>query len=300
MGEKPPDLEENRADDQTVTEAGPGDEDSNPEPRAGKSLPPADEPPTVVEVAPPQKGAGPAAPPTEAHVVAVHRATRGQKIFLAILLAFFSLLLILAWFCVLDRVEDQLEKEHKISWEAPEGLELRPGPPNFYYDRAGKEMLYRGPIDAKSKAELTALPVVKEGAQNTAAIQSYYDAINNLTYRSNESLRGILILLLIFGGLSGILGNQLRTNGNFVNIIVYKDALDVERWWPWYAIPPIISFVLGIVIVLMLKADLIQLGDKVPSGSMWWAAVAFLAGFGASDFTERLRLLTQTLFGKSS
>jgi hypothetical protein len=50
----------------------------------------------------------------------------------------------------------------------------------------------------------------------------------------------------------------------------------------------------------MIKAELISLGDKVPSGSLGWAGLAFLAGFGASDFTERLRLLTQTLFGKSS
>ena len=30
----------------------------------------------------------------------------------------------------------------------------------------------------------------------------------------------------------------------------------------------------------------------------WWLAIAVRAGFGASEFTERLRLLTQTVFGK--
>jgi hypothetical protein len=253
-----------------------------------------------IAVAPPLRAAGAPPPPIPPPTVPITPATTRQKITLAILLAIFSVAIIGAWFYVLDQAEDQLHREYKLSWEAPSNLELRPGPPTFYYDRQTHEMRQRGPIDTKLKSELIALPIAKENQNADAAIQSYNDAINSLAYKSNESLRGILILLLLFGGLSGLLGNQLRTNMNFVNIIVYKDALDVHRWWPWYAIPPFISFVLGVVVVLMIKAELISLGDKVPSGSLGWAGLAFLAGFGASDFTERLRLLTQTLFGKSS
>lgn len=256
--------------------------------------------PTVITVAPPQRGAGPPAPPTPPPIVPVTAATTRQKITLAILLALLSFAVIGAWFYVLDLAEGQLQKEYKLSWEAPPNLVLRSGPPSFYYDRQKKEIFHRGPIDTKIKLELVALPTAPENENTKEAIQSYNDVIDSLAYKSNESLRGVLVLLLLFGGLSGLLGNQLRTNGNFVNIIVYKDALDVRRWWPWYAIHPLISFVLGVIVVLMVKAELIQLGDKIPSGSMWWAAVAFLAGFGASEFTERLRLLTQTLFGKSS
>ena len=194
-----------------------------------------------------------------------------------------------------------LQKEYTVTWEAPPNLQIRPGPANFFYDRKAHKLSHRGPIDTKLKTELAALPIAVEGdAENTTAIQSYNDALSNLAYQSSNALNGILLFLLAFGGLSGVLGNQLRTNANFVNVIVYKKALDVNLWWPWYAVPPFISFVLGVVIVLMIKAELIQLGDKVPTGSLWWAAIAFLAGFGASEFTDRLRLLTQTLFGKGA
>jgi hypothetical protein len=228
-------------------------------------------------------------------------ATQKQKIVLAVLLVLFSVLVTWAWFCVLNRVENILHKEYTISWEAPANLQLRPGPAGLFYDREAKKMSHRGPIDSKLKTELAALPVVVENdAENATAIQSYNDAISNLAYKSGAELDNVLMLLLVFGGLSAVLGNQLRTDGNFVNVIVKANKLDVNLWWPWYAIPPFISFVLGVVIVLMIKAELIQLGDKVPTGSLWWAAIAFLAGFGASDFTDRLRLLTQTLFGKGS
>jgi hypothetical protein len=48
----------------------------------------------------------------------------------------------------------------------------------------------------------------------------------------------------------------------------------------------------------MVKAELIAFGSKTPAGSLWRAAIAFLAGFGEREFTERLRLLTRTLFGQ--
>lgn len=254
--------------------------------------------PNVVAVAPPQRGAGAVDPPGPPPVVPVTPATPREKIVLAILLAVFSFAVIATWFYVLKQTEERLNKEYKVAWAAPEGFVLRPGPPSFYYNR--KEVSHRGPIDTKLKSELLALPTGQEPENTKESIQGYNDAVDNLAYQSNESLQGILMFLLAFGGLSAVLGNQLRANGNFVNIIVYKDALDVRRWWPWYAMHPLISFVLGVIVVLLVKADLIQLGDKVPSGSMWWSAIAFLAGFGASEFTERLRLLTQTLFGKSS
>jgi hypothetical protein len=105
-------------------------------------------------------------------------------------------------------------------------------------------------------------------------------------------------MFLLVGGLSGLLGTHLRSLVNFVNIDCYRNQLDLRRWWTYYLLRPVIGFVLGLGAVLLLKAELIEVGTKQVSGSMWWAAVAFLAGFGAAEFTERLRSVVITVFGE--
>ncbi len=262
--------------------------------------PPAATTATQVAVAPAPVAAGQPAPPNPNPTVPFTPASFWQKVILAIILFVFAGVVVAVWFSTLNHVEDQLQKEHKIPWIAPSKLVLRPGPATFYYDRETNALFHRGAIDTKLKAELSALPLSKEVGNTEAAIQSYSEAISSLAYKSNESLRGILIYVLLLGGLSGLLGAHLRSVVNFVNVTCYKNELDVNHWWPWYGLRPIIGFVLGVMVVLMIKSELLQLEDKVPSGSMWWAAIAFLSGFGASEFTDRLRLLTQTLFGKSS
>jgi hypothetical protein len=227
-------------------------------------------------------------------------ATPAQKIVLAVLLVLFTALITWGWFCLLHRLESQLLVEFSVQWKPPAGATLAPGPPSFTYDNNSNLLLNIGPIDAKLKTDLIALLATQNVERAEEAVQSYTGAINLLAYKSNECLRDFLAGLLFFGGLSGVLGVQLRSLGNFIGVTCFKTELDVKRWWPWYALRPVIGFLLGLAVVLLIKADLYTVGEKLPTGSLWWAAIAFLAGFGSSEFTDRLRLLTQTLFGKNS
>ena len=59
-----------------------------------------------------------------------------------------------------------------------------------------------------------------------------------------------------------------------------------------------LGFLLGMVAIVMVESQLLPAEGSTEARNTWWIGVAFLAGFGASEFTARLRLLTQTLFGK--
>lgn len=227
-------------------------------------------------------------------------ATLTQKIFLALFLISTGIILVYYWLDLIESLEKKLQTEVTVSWVAPAGFMLKPGPPSFIYDRASKELKHIGVIDTKKKEELLALLEKKGAGSSQKLLQDYWEAIDKLAYKSNELLRGFILSLFWVGGLSGVLGVQLRAMINFIGVACYKNALDVGRWWPWYSLRPLIGFVLGAVAVLTIEAGILQAGEKAPGGTMWWVSIAFLAGFGADDFTQKLRSLTQTLFGQGT
>jgi len=106
-------------------------------------------------------------------------------------------------------------------------------------------------------------------------------------------------MLLILAGLSGVLGVLIRSIGNFVRIACFQNTLDVHRWWPWYLMRPALGFLLGLLSVLIIQARIFLPNTGSSTGTIWWLGIAILVGFGAEDFSARLRLVSQTLFGKS-
>ena len=219
-------------------------------------------------------------------------------------MALFTLttIVLIIWFYALVRYDKKLQTEFTVTWNAPPNLSLKSGPSSFWYDKQTKELHYRGLIDDKLKEELISLTNVNQDSepQLQKAVRDYSEAIDKLAYQSNEAAERLIAYLLFLGGLSGMLGTQLRSMTNFVGIACFKNQLDVSRWWPWYAIRPMVGFLLGVILVLIIEAGLFSIGETKPIGTNWWLAVAFLAGFGATDFTDRLRLLSKTLFGNSS
>ena len=69
------------------------------------------------------------------------------------------------------------------------------------------------------------------------------------------------------------------------------------RWWPWYFVRPFLAFLVGVLIVILIKSDLMTSSQRAGSdGSLWWIGLAALAGFGLEDSLDRLRVLSKTLF----
>ena len=217
------------------------------------------------------------------------------------------------WFWLFSRAQAIAGAAAPAAWEAPKEVGLKPGPPSFVYDRASKKLLHRGPVDARLKDDLAKL-VVQERPKKEEPTQKeiivlqpgdraagdYWQALDEMAFKSNADDGSFTRLLLVLGGFSGVLGVHLRSLINFVGIACFSNRLDWVRWWPWYVVRPALGFLLGLVAVLFTKAELMRPEGTSPTGVTWWLGLAILAGFGAQEFSDKLRLLSQTIFGKSS
>ncbi|MFA6051311.1 MAG: hypothetical protein WC762_01840 [Methylobacter sp.] len=227
-----------------------------------------------------------------------HPATIKQKIILAIWLTVVLAVLIGLLTLNIQSVDNYLHRQNRVPWEGTHFVSLKPGPPVFRYDNERKELVYIGVIDAKMKLELLALFPTDTNIETQVAGASYAAAIDKLAFESNEGLSGLMIGLLCLGGLSGALGSHLRSQTAFVGNACFKNNLDLVQWWPYYVVRPFTGFILGIVVVVIVQAGFFSVGNGIPAGTLWWAAVAILAGYGDDEFTQKLRQLTKTLFGK--
>ena len=218
--------------------------------------------------------------------------------------AVFAVALIVAggWFVLFGRIQHFLDKEYRVAWTPGANVIITSGPTSFYVDTQGQQLVTRGPIDANEKQQLAGL-VTKNGQTlfpPDPAGESYWEALDHLAYTSNASGPTVDLWLLILGGVSGFLGVSLRSIINFVGVTCYRNELDVVRWWPWYALRPAIGFIFGFAAVLLIRVGFFQAETASTSTLNWALVIALLAGFGATEFADRLRLLSKTLFGESS
>lgn len=230
---------------------------------------------------------------------AVHPTSGKQKLLLFLLLAVLSALVLWQARNAVSRVDSFIQRETRVYWPAPADFTLSSGPPTFWYDSAHSQLVCSGVVDQKQKLELVGLGTAAKEETRNAELKSYSGAIDQLAFASNQQMAGLLLSLLVLGGLAGVLGVQLRSLVNFVGKACYQNNLDLVIWWPYYAIRPLIGLLVGIVVVVIVHAGFFVAGNGAPSGTLWWAGIAFLAGFGEQEFTSRLRQLTKTLFGGS-
>ncbi len=227
--------------------------------------------------------------------------TQKQRVHVAIGLAVITAVLFAFWFKTLVSVEAISQRENSITFRASDDLFLSAGPPSFRYDRQSGRMFHRGPMSAKTKEQLIALVKVEPDSNQKfkEAAAQYWAAIDRLAYQAGCVSEQLVAYILLLGGLSGILGVQLRSVVSFVGNTCYKNELDITRYWPWYWMRPVIGFILGVVAVLVVQARLLFADQAAPTATSWWLAIGFLAGFGASEFTDKLRYLSRALFGES-
>ncbi len=153
---------------------------------------------------------------------------------------------------------------------------------------------------ATASAETSAQGQELTASQWSAIQRSYHQALYALADADADTRVEQLMLLIYLGALGGTLGALLRTFVDFVGNASYKDALDLERWWPLYVTRPVVGAILGFLLVVLFKAQLITHPDG-PTGSdtFWWLGVAAIGGFSTIDVTNRLRVAAKALFGDS-
>jgi hypothetical protein len=179
-----------------------------------------------------------------------------------------------------------------VPWINESKIALKPGPIWFMYDTSNELLLVRRPMSQTMKSELLALVSDDNGRA------SYVAAVERLAFVAGASIESS-ILILALAGIGGMLGVQLRSMINFIGVTCFKAELDVSRWWAWYWMRPMIGLLLGMLLALLLKTKLFTTAvEQQQDDGYWWLAIAVLAGFGASEFTDRLRLLAKTLFGE--
>jgi hypothetical protein len=243
------------------------------------------------------------------------RATTKQKIILSVLMILGTIGIFICWRLLYKNAENILASDNSVSWVAADNVQLRAGPATFWYDTAKKELHVRGPVDLVAKQVLLNLAHVRNPTLSGAldaekthsgstedidpGLAGFYRAVDELSFKSNDRMARYFLYLLAIGGLSGVLGAQIRAFANLVYISTTADKLDVVRWWTWYALRPVTGFLLGLFAVLLINSKLLIPGtEAAASGTAWWVAVTMLAGFAADEFAQRIRVTGQAVFGK--
>ncbi len=220
------------------------------------------------------------------------------NIFLVVWLTFSTVIVLLAGNLSVDRVQDVVQGESRVRVGNLGALPLSGAPARFRYDRRRGELVYAGAVDDEAKRELVA--VVRDApAETFAQKNAYLAAVEQLAFESAARSSSLVLALLLLGGVAGALGVQLRSIANFIGHACYKEDLDLNVWWPYYVIRPLTGFLLGAVLVAIVQAGLLTVEQSDPGKVMWWAALAFLAGFGEDEFTQKLRDVSKSLFGNN-
>ena len=187
------------------------------------------------------------------------------------------------------------QRESKVPWAGAGSIRLAASPSEFRVDPNQKLVSYRGLPGGDTEQELQAL--INDADAQGPIGQSYYAAIDNLMFDASRANAFATVILLGLAGLAGVLGVQTRSITNFVGHACFKGDLNLPRWWPYYVIRPLTGFVLGLVVVLVVKSGILTVPGDAAS-SLWWVSLAFLAGFGEDEFRQRLRVVSKALFGE--
>jgi hypothetical protein len=126
---------------------------------------------------------------------------------------------------------------------------------------------------------------------------SYSLAIDQLAYVSNidKGNSGYCWILLLYC-MTGVIGVQLRTINNFLGVACFKKDFDFGIWWPWYSMRPLIGFITGGVVFLLIDGKLIYSAQALSGLNPVVIAMAFIGGFSADDFYIMLRRISQRIF----
>ncbi len=220
--------------------------------------------------------------------------TRVATIYTASFIVFTTILSLIMFYCNHKIVAEKITPT-KVDWIKTDSLNLKPGPIWFFYDSKLGQLNSLHQINDSEKTQLVAL--LESGDNN---YKSYSKAIDKLAFLSNrngdDNFSNWLILLYAIAGLIGV---QMRTINNFVGNACFKNDFNFHVWWPWYLVRPILGFITGAVVFLLIDGKHL-LGGQLSSGfNTAVLGLAFLGGFSADDFYELLRKVSKKLFGQS-
>jgi len=124
-----------------------------------------------------------------------------------------------------------------------------------------------------------------------------YSTIGIQILLGNIAVPENISLAMYCGFCGGIGGVTYCLRGVYINACVLDQWS--EKWFPWYFIRPIVSFICGVVSFVFLKAGLIVLeaqSTEHPTNLAFYA-LAFIAGLNVDKFIEKLEDIAQVSWG---
>lgn len=202
-------------------------------------------------------------------------------------------ILALVMFYYSHAVVEAKVKPTTVDWIKTNSLKIKSGPNWFFYDSKSGKINTLHQINDSEKTILIAL--VESRDKN---FQSYSQAIDKLAFDSNKN-RGDDFgnWLILLYSIAGLIGVQMRTINNFIGIACFKNDFNFHRWWPWYLVRPILGFITGALVFLLIDGKHLLTGQLSTGLSTGILAVAFLGGFSTDDFYDLLRKLSKKIFG---
>lgn len=177
-----------------------------------------------------------------------------------------------------------------VSWDIPSDMDLSLYPEWLYFDRDSGFVYTKKVILDNDKRLLYNLVSAKD-----SSFVSYMNAIDQLSYKSYRSLN--LSLYLFVCCYMAIIGCLVRSMGDFIGRLCYKDGVDLEKWWSWYLLRPVMAMCCSVVFVLLCKFNMFKINDVLGEGLDFVLIIMFLLGFGVLDATEFMRKLSKNIFG---
>lgn len=221
--------------------------------------------------------------------------TREATIYTASYIIFTTILALFMFYCA-HKIVSKKVLPTVVNWVKTDSLNIKSGPNWFFYDSKAGELRALHQINDSDKTLLIAL--LETSDEN---FRSYSQAVDKLAFYSNtnKDVNFINWLILLYA-VAGLIGVQMRTINNFVGIACFKNEFDFHVWWPWYLVRPILGFITGAVVFLLIDGKHLLDGQVSTGLSTTILGIAFVGGFSTDDFYELLRKLSKNLFGKSS
>jgi hypothetical protein len=217
--------------------------------------------------------------------------TRTNTIWTAAFIVFTSLLS-LAAFELTHQEVNQKVKPVTAQWVKSDTVNLKPGPVWFYYDKKQGTLNTLWVISDNDNTQLAGLMDDDESTYS-----SYSQAVNHLAFKSNQpKSHNLYFWLILLYAVAGLLGVQLRTINNFIGRACYR-TFDFHVWWPWYLVRPLVGFITGGVVFLLIDGKQLLAGESSGGMSSVALASAFLGGFSADEFYELLRKVSKRVLG---
>lgn len=229
-------------------------------------------------------------------------ASQYEKIGLYLTLLFISIAVVYGTLRYIDNLQTQQSVLLSVPFSPPDSFDYSSIPEFIYYNSDKKELFIKGALTEENEIKIFNITsaVCHEDTNYCASISILKTTLILVLSKSDDLKNKIAKLIFYIALLGGALGSILRLFIDFVGNASYKDALDFKRWWPLYFTRPITGAILGLIVIILLKSNIISLTlNPSHPDSLWWLGLSIISGFGTIDATERLRLTSKAIFGES-